>query len=224
MNLLLFGIAILIGLMLLVNLINIAQAGSKRPDGRSMAQILGVDPENATFEDIEKLSRKDSMQLFYAANAPDHPKLQGEYQARLLSGGILGGASAFFTHHIFPTGKFTRFTRWDGKAFASDAENKGHGYNIFKEKLPRGPEKILRLRPMRTSIASSKVGKDGKPSFFLDYHWDNKGTVHSMRDEIRQINPELYIGAGYMGLGGGPINPAPFVLIGPPTSWVGSDK
>ena len=44
-----------------------------------------------------------------------------------------------------------------------------------------------------------------------------------MRDEIRQINDNLFIGAGYMGLGGGPINPAPFALIGPPKPWVGPD-
>jgi hypothetical protein len=45
-----------------------------------------------------------------------------------------------------------------------------------------------------------------------------------MRDEIRQINDTLFIGAGYMGLGGGPINPAPFALIGPPKPWVGPDR
>lgn len=224
MYLLLTGFAILIGLMLLANLIHIFQAGSKRPDGRSMGQILGADPEKATFEDIEKLSRKDTMQLFYAASAPVHSKLCGEYQAKLLHGGILGGASAFFTHHIFPTGKFTRHTGWTGKAFTSSGEDRGHGYNIFKEEASGGANKMLRLRPMKTCIAPSKIGKDGKPSFFVDYHWDNKGAVHSMRDEIRQINQDLMIGAGYMGLGGGPINPAPFVLIGPPTRWVGLDK
>lgn len=223
MNLLFIAIAVLIGLMLLLNLINIVQAGGKRPDGRSMAQILGADPETATFEDVENLSRKETMQLFYAATPPANSTLNGEYQAKLSSGGILGGASAFFTHHLFPTGRFTRHTRWIGKAFTSDDEEKGHGYNIFKDAPRDASEKILRLRPMRTCISRSKVGKDGKPAFYLDYHWDNKGTVHSMRDEIRQINPNLFIGAGYMGLGGGPINPAPFFLIGPPTSWVGRD-
>lgn len=224
MNLLLTVIAVLVGLMLLLNIIHIVQAGSKRPDGRSLRQILGKDPENATAQDVEKLSRKDAMQLFYALDAPEHANLDGEYQARLLPGGVLGGASAFFTHHIFPNGRFMRHTLWTGKAFAAEGQNKGHGYNIFALHRSEGPEKVLRLRPMRTSISRSKVGRDGKPSFFVDYHWDNKGPVHSMRDEIRQINPDLFIGAGYMGLGGGPINPAPFVLIGPPTSWVGLDQ
>ena len=34
---------------------NILQAGPRVPDGRSMAEILGVNPEKATWEDVEKL-------------------------------------------------------------------------------------------------------------------------------------------------------------------------
>jgi hypothetical protein len=71
---------------------------------------------------------------------------------------------------------------------------------------------------------ASKVGKDGKLSFLVDYSADNTGTIHSMRDEIRQINDNLFIGAGYMALGGGPINPAPFALMGPPKPWVGQGR
>ena len=73
-------------------------------------------------------------------------------------------------------------------------------------------------------MGASKVGKDGKQSFLVDYSADNSGTIHSMRDEIRQINENLFIGAGYMALGGGPINPAPFALIGPAKAWVGPDQ
>ena len=72
-----------------------------------MAEILGVDPETATYDDVEKLSRKDKMQLFYAAHTPDVSEINGEYDARLLSGGILGPSSALFTHHMFPTGRVT---------------------------------------------------------------------------------------------------------------------
>jgi hypothetical protein len=45
-----------------------------------------------------------------------------------------------------------------------------------------------------------------------------------MRDEIRMINDNLYIGMGHMALGGGSINPAPFLLIGPPAKWIGLDR
>ncbi len=217
------GLGILIIAMVLLNGINILQAGSKKPDGRTMAQIIGVDPRAATYDDVEKLSRKDKVQLFYAANTPDFKALNGEYEARLLSGGVLGSSSALFTHHVFPTGLLTLNTRWVGKAFRGDNKDTGQGYNIFLENNSDGSTSTLRIRPMKTSMGVSKLGKDGKISFLVDYGADNSGTIHSMRDEIRQINENLFIGAGYMGLGGGPINPAPFALIGPPKPWVGPD-
>lgn len=217
-------LGIMIIVMLALNGINILQAGSKEPDGRTMAQILGVDPKTATFDDVEKLSRKDKMQLFYAAITPDFKTLNGEYEARLLSGGILGKSSALFTHHVFPTGLPTLNTKWTGKAFSANKSDAGTGYNIFAEKSADGTVSSLRIRPMRTSMDASKVGKDGKSSFLVDYSFDNTGTIHSMRDEIRQINENLFIGAGYMALGGGPANPAPFALIGPPKPWVGPDR
>jgi hypothetical protein len=226
MNMLIY-IGVFLGLLtillIILNGINILQAGSKKPDGRTMAQILGVAPETAAFSDAEKLSRKDKMQLFYAAEIPDISALNGEYEAKLLSGGVLGPSSALFTHHIFPTGRVTPRTRWVGKAFKANNGNSGEGYNVFSQKNPGGAAKTLRIRPMKTALAVSKVGKDGKRSFQVDYSADNTGMIHSMRDEIRQINKNLFIGAGYMALGGGPMNPAPFALIGPPKPWVGVD-
>jgi hypothetical protein len=215
--------AILTLIVIILNGINIIQAGSKDPDGRSMALILGVDPEIATYDNVEKLSRKDKMQLFYAADTPDFNTLNGEYEARLLSGGILGNSSALFTHHVFPTGMVTPSTRWTGKAFMQNDDHSGHGYNIFTKKNADNIKSTLRIRKMRTSMGASKVGKDGKQSFLVNYSADNSGTINSMRDEIRRINDNLFIGAGYMGIGGGSINPAPFALIGPPRPWVGPD-
>ncbi len=216
-------LGILIFVMITLNGINIIQAGSREPDGRTMEQILGVDPQAATYDDMEKLSRKDKMQLFYAAKTPDFKSFNGEYEARLLSGGILGNSSALFTHHVFATGMVTLDTQWIGKAFKGNTIDNGQGYNIFTEKLSDKSTSTLRIRPMKTSMGDSKIGKDGKKSFLVDYSFDNTGTINSMRDEIRQINENLFIGAGYMGLGGGPINPAPFALIGPPKPWVGPD-
>jgi hypothetical protein len=219
--LIIVGLAVIA--MIALNVINILQAGSKKPDGRTMAQILGVDPQTATYDDVEKLSRKDKMQLLYAAKTPDFKTLNGEYEAKLLSGGVLGQSSALFTHHVFPTGLLSLKTQWTGKAFAGNMMDSGRGYNIFTEKKSDGTFETLRLRPMKTSMGPSEVGKDGKLSFCVNYSFDNTGAIHSMCDEIRQINDTLFIGAGYMGLGGGPINPAPFMLIGPPKPWVGPD-
>jgi hypothetical protein len=209
--------------MILLNIVNILQAGSKKPDGRTMKQILGSSPEKAKYEDIEKLSRSEKMQLFYAAESPDLNNINGEYQAKLLSGGVLGGSSAYFTHHFFPFGKLTLTTQWIGKGFLSNGSNTGIGYNVFTQ--PKGNTlKTHRIRKITTSMAPTKIGKDGKRSFHIDYSKSNTGAIRSMRDELRKVNNNLYIGAGYMGLGGGSLNPAPFALIGPPKPWVGADK
>ena len=201
-----------------MTLVNIIQAGSRRPDGRTMAQILGVDPALAGFDDIERLSRADKMQLFYAASAPDFMKMSGEFKARVLSGGVQGPSSELFTHHVFPAGRPTLGTHWEGKAFQPVSDERGWGYNIFS----RGG-RIFRTRRMKTYVGPTVFGRDGKDSFHLDYSFFNTDVIHSMHDEIRQINENLFICAGCMALGGGPLNPAPFALMGPASAWVGAD-
>jgi len=217
---LIYIIGIGVVIMIALNIINIVQAGSKKPDGRKMEQILGMKPEKATYGDVERLSRSEKMQLFFAASTPELNEFNGEYQAKLLSGGILGGSSAFFTHHVFPYGKLTLNTKWVGKGFQSTDANSGTGYNIFTQQNG----KTLRIRKIDTAMVPTKIGKDGKRSFQINYSRLNTGMIHSMKDEVRKINDNLYIGAGYMGLGGGSLNPAPFALIGPPKPWVGADK
>jgi hypothetical protein len=223
LSIILLIIAGILTLFMILNLINILQAGSKKSHNRSMKDIIGKDPQLAAYDDIEKLSRKEKMQLFIAASTPKLTELNGEYKALLLSGGILGKSSELFTHHVFPTGGITLHTKWIGKAFKPISDSSGEGYNIFEEKTKSG-SKILRLRKIETSIGPSRIAKDGKNSFHINYSKHNKGTVYSMRDEIRKINNELYIGMGYMGLGGGSANPAPFALVGKPNPWVGPDK
>ncbi len=193
--------------------VNIIQAGKREPDGRSMEEILGANPEKATWEHLETLSRAETMQLFYAAGAPAFESMNGEYEAKILSGGVLGESTAGFTHHFFPTGKPTMSTHWEGKAFKPEGENSGWGYNRFSRK---GDSEIFRARKMRTYVGPTTIGKDGSDSFHLDYSAFNTGLMRSMHDEVRQVNDNLYICAGYMVPFGGPWNPGPFVLIGPP--------
>ncbi len=218
------GIALggIVILQVLLNIVNILQAGPRKPDGRSLSQIIGKDPSTATYDDIERLSRKEKMQAFYAAPAPAIDELNGEFEARLLSGGVLGKATALFTHHVFPTGLITLKTRWVGKAFRHERGDSGSGYNIFEMKTKNGLD-ILRIRRIRTFVGPTHIGRDRSPSFHIDYRPFNGGTIRSMNDELRRINGSLYIGAGYMGLGGGPSNPAPFALVGAARPWVGPD-
>jgi len=194
-------------------IVNIIQAGKREPDGRSVKEILGADPEKATYEHLERLNRAETMQLFYAAKAPAFESMNGEYEAKVLSGGVLGASTANFTHHFFPTGKPTLSTHWEGKAFKPEGENSGWGYNLFSRK---SGSDIFRARKMRTHVGPTTIGKDGSDSFHLDYGAFNTDIVKTMHDEVRQVNDNLYICAGYMVPFGGPLNPGPFVLMGPP--------
>lgn len=203
---------VVIGGSVLINvaltIINILQNGIGGYKGKSVAEILGVSPEKATLRDIKKLSKAQVMQLFYAATPPEFSSMKGEYRAQLLPLGILAPSAAYYTHHFFGPG------HWEGKAFLPSEGEQGWGYNIFVRKGI-----AHRTRKFSTYMGPSTIDK--RPSFHLNYRSHNSGLVHSMHDEVRKINDDLYICMGHMGLGGGAINPAPFVVQGPPTPWVG---
>lgn len=205
-----------IGILLLINIIlvgiSIFQNGMGGWKGENSSQILGVAVEKASVEDLKKLSKSQLMQLFYSAKPPSFLEMNGEYKAETIPVGILSPAADFFTHHFFGPG------RWIGKAFSPIKENLGKGYNIFKDR----ESNVYRTREMDTFVGPSKI--DDNDSFHIVYKSYNSGMVHSMHDELRKINAHLIIGMGYMLAGGGSINPAPFVLFGKPTQWVGPDK
>ena len=71
---------------------------------------------------------------------------------------------------------------------------------------------------MKTTIGISVFDK--RPSVHLDDRPYNTGLVAGMRDELRKINDSLFIGMGYMPIGGGSINPGPFLVFAPPSPWV----
>lgn len=209
-------IAIIVAVNLVLTGINVLQNGLGGWDGRSIEDILGVPANKATVEDIERLSKSEVMQLFYAAPAPEFASMKGEYKAKLLSIGVMAFAASFYTHNFFGPG------HWEGKGFFPFEKDKAWGYNLFGVKDKNGKPAIIRTRKMNTCVAKSNI--DDRDSFHLDYSPYNSGLVHSMHDEIRKINGTLYICMGYMAAGGGSINPAPFVLYGKPDPWVGLDK
>jgi hypothetical protein len=211
----LLALASLIFISFALTGINILQKGGDH-DGRSIEQLLGRHADQAIVKDVLQLSKPEIMQLFYAAPAPDLSSLKGEYKAKTLPVGIMAPAADFFTHHFFGPG------HWEGKAFLPLAKNKGWGYNLFSVSDQTGRQHTARERRMDTFIGKSEI--DDKDSFHLLYEAYNAGMIHSMHDEIRKINDTLYICMGYMAAGGGSINPAPFILYGKPSDWVGPDK
>ncbi len=191
--------------------INILQKGGPYK-GQTVQEILGLPADKATPKDIHKLSKPEVMQLFYAADAPKYEEMDGEYRADLVHVGIQAVPSALYTNNFFGEGK------WAGKAFSPSEKT---GYNIFQPD-EKNPDTKVRSRKMKTFMGQSDI--DGKESFRLEYAPFNSGLLHTMKDEIRKINDSLYLGMGHFILGGGSVNPAPFLLYGKPEPWVGADS
>ncbi len=215
MNLLfmvLYFIAALLLLILAVTVINILQNGGKYR-GQVSKNILGKDLDTVTIEDIMALSKAQFKQLYHSLPAPSFSDLDGEYLAKNLPAGILAGGVNFFTDHFFGPGK------WVGKAFKPLQKDSSWGYNIFQSNGTAGDLELRRTRKMNTYIGTSAY--DDGPAFHLDYSPYNGGIIHSMRDELRKVNGDLFIGMGCMALGGGTINPSPFMVYGKPKPWVG---
>ncbi len=209
-------LSVIIGINILLTGINILQNGIGGWEGSTIDQIMGNTSEKVTVKDIEALSKSEMMQLFYSATAPDFADMKGEYKAKTLRVGIMAPAADFYTHHFFGSG------HWEGKAFFPFQKDKGWGYNLFSVMDKDGKPSVVRERKMDTFIGKSEI--DDKNSFHLVYKSYNGGMVSSMHDEIRKVNDTLYICMGYMAAGGGAINPAPFVLYGKPSKWIGPDK
>ncbi|MDI6797985.1 MAG: hypothetical protein QMD09_13630 [Desulfatibacillaceae bacterium] len=188
--------------------------GRRACQNLSVEAILGVEASKATLDDLEKLNRRQSFALFLAAQAPDFFSLKGEYRAVLLGKDPLTWISSLYINNFFGPG------RWIGKAFFATSKMQGRGYNILQASGDDAP--IFRVRMMNTQMGLSQY--DHKQSFLLDYSAYNKFPVSGMRDEIRKINDNLFIGLGGFKATGGPFMPAPFALAGPPEKWVGPDE
>lgn len=181
----------------------------------TIENILGKPEPEIRREDMRELTRRQVVDVFHAADAPLFTDLKGEYRAEVLPVGPFAAVAAFYTHKLFGPG------HWEGKAFFPFSDRSGWGYNIFSVKR-KHHRTTARTCKMNTYLGLSHM--DNRNSVHLDYAPHNGFTNHTMHDEIRRINDELYLGMGFMSIGGGPANPAPFVLYGEPSNWVGPDK
>ncbi len=210
------ALLVLVFLTLTPTIINIYQNGPRERDGRTPAEILGVaHVDEAMFKHVLALEKADVFQLFYALPAPSFAEMQGEYYGKLVDAGILAPATSYYTNHVFGPG------RWLGKGIALPAATygaalRGKGYNLFLQRDADGRPESVPAREFDTYLGPSQIDPEGGPAYHLNYEAYNGGTVDSMRDELRKVNDDLYLGMGHMALGGGAINPAPFLLMKAP--------
>jgi hypothetical protein len=182
-----------------------------------MAEILGINPEDATWEDLRALSRRDAMRLFYTAPAPALESLRGEYEGKMPSGGILDALGSWMVDHLLPTGRLTPGTRWLGMAFepCEMDESLGHivdegmGYIVYLD--PRTGEAARGIQAL-TWVGPTSIGSGSGASLYLDYGALNRGVFRFLHDEVRRVNDGLFICAGCLSLGEALRVPLPFFL------------
>ncbi len=185
------------------------QAGRRGPDGRSMAEILGRDPEESTWEDLCRLSRREAMRLFYAAPAPRLEELRGFYEGRMPRGGLLNAAAARLADLLLPTGRPTPGTAWLGVDFEPGGMNEGRGRIVYRD--PRSGKAARGLEAL-TFTGPSNICSAPSASLYLDYSALNRGVFRFLHDEVRRVNGGLFICAGCLSLGETLRLPLPFTL------------
>lgn len=119
---------------------------------------------------------------------------------RSLSGGILGGWLRAFAG--------SRSFVWDGKTFTSIDDRRGRGINRVSLPGVLGKQSLF---PFETRVDASAV--DGRRAIILDYDLpENPAYIRAIHDEIREVEPGLYLGPAMVKTGRGPVTVLWFAL------------
>jgi hypothetical protein len=233
----LLSIASFIGWFSLTSVLRIKPSLYK---GKSINDIAGKDTDDITLEDLQGMNKDQLIEIFHQLTAPEFKEMHGEFKATILNCGdvIRGIIADVFLNRLWG--------KWLTKSFEPIGETHGHGYNSFlvsQDKTDEnvvlaiinwiyrsikslsgveGHDKIVRIMRMKTRIGDSIY--DARKSFHLEYHDYNLFPTSTMKDEVRKLNDNLYLGLGILTVTLGKKNIFPFVLIGPPEKWVGPDN
>jgi hypothetical protein len=132
--------------------------------------------------------------LYAGARAPRLGDVAGDLRGRMLAWPMLEGRTGVARTLRALAG--TRSFPWRGKTFAPDGEAAGTGIN-------RVVSDRIRLFPFRTFIGRSKAGDFD--ALQLDYALpSNPPVIRSIEDEIRELEPGLWLGQAYLRTRRGP--------------------
>lgn len=92
-----------------------------------------------------------------------------------------------------PTSRLLGFF-WGGKTFTTDSMGQTTLTNVV---LPETPVEMNEVTA-KVSITHDNLLKDGRPVVLLDYSQTNIALAKGIRDEMRLIGPDLYLGRAYM--------------------------
>lgn len=162
-------------------------------------------------QDIKRRSTKEVVELFLTLEAPTMEEMDGEFESALLKQpSLLAEISSMgFSNLVWPG-------TWLGKGFRPIEETEGRGYNVFSYQ-----GKIVQRFAMQTLIAPSRF--DSKPSYQLVYRaYHSVPAMIHMVDEVRRLEPGVYIGIGTYGFIEAQRRiPYPFLLQGPAEPYRG---
>lgn len=129
--------------------------------------------------DVQQLldmSQQQLDDLFRASPPGEIPNGEAEGTAIIAPG----------THYTESIAKIINFFGWQGKVF--DAEN-----GVLKNKIS-----ILGVKAIVAKVYQGDSWLDGKPCIVLDYS-ETSFVAQWIRDEIRLISPNFYLGKVYWG-------------------------
>jgi hypothetical protein len=125
-----------------------------------------------TADDLRVMSQPELDAIYLAADAGEMPDGESDGTAVFFAGSIINTPTQLLAALI-----------WQGKVFDTDdgiLVNKVFGFRAIKAELYKGPSLL-----------------DGRESNIIDYSRTSL-LAHAVRDEIREVAPNLYLGRAYL--------------------------
>lgn len=139
-----------------------------------------------SLEDLVFLGPDDLAHLYRTGETPRVSDLDGDLRGRMLA---LPRASRSLASVVRALGAWDRFP-WRGKSFRSTDDAHGEGFNRYVTGR-------IHLHRFRASIGPSRAGDFDAVQ--LDYdRRENPFFVRGIKDEVRAIEPGLFLGTAWM--------------------------
>lgn len=157
-----------------------------------------VGARSIELHDLVNMSLVELTECYRAGTVPESlGQLDDAVSGRLLA---LRGLDWPGGHALFARVAGSRHFPWAGKRFLHLDRDAGTGINRIRG-LPLGGERLW--YPFRTGVEPSVI--DGAPCIALDYALpENPPVVRSLRDELREVSPGLFMGPALLRVLGKP--------------------
>jgi len=139
-----------------------------------------------SLDDLLYLGPEDLAHLYRTAETPRVSDLDGDLRGRLVALPLAGKSLAPFVRAL---GAWDHFP-WSGKSFRSTDDAHGEGINRFVTDR-------FRRYAFTTSIAPSRAGDFDAVQFDYDRR-DNPFVIRGIKDEVRAIEPGLFLGTAWL--------------------------